>query len=143
MCEKDKEEFRNAVREIAHLSVKIQSPYDRVRCCEWIRKLTGIPDDTFELAKIRNEYIQLLRVMVRSHYLRTPFIRPPPEGPLTSLAECVANDLCKRSPFFPTTGPIAPVIMHNSPDGRAYIAAKRIPGGGVFCYMAVTPDGFD
>ncbi|PSN50746.1 hypothetical protein C0J52_01206 [Blattella germanica] len=142
MSEKDKEEFRNAVREIAHLCVRLESPYDRVRCCEWVRKLVAIEDDNFEMAKIRNEYIQLLRVMVRHGYLRTPFVLPPPECEISSLAECVANDLAKRSPIFPNTGPIAPIIMHSSPDGRAYISAKRIPGGGVFCYMAVTPDGF-
>lgn len=38
-------------------------------------------------------------------------------------------------------GPINPVLHHKSPDGRAYISAKQIPGGGVLCYMAVSPDG--
>lgn len=35
------------------------------------------------------------------------------------------------------------MLHHRSPDGRAFVSAKQIPGGGVLCYMAVSPDGFD
>lgn len=44
-------------------------------------------------------------------------------------------------PTLPRAGPISPFFLHKSKDGRAYISAKQIPGGGVFCYMAVSPEG--
>lgn len=46
-------------------------------------------------------------------------------------------------PYISKTGPIAPMLHHRSPDGRAFVSARQIPGGGVMCYMAVSPDGFD
>nr|CAD7421039.1 unnamed protein product [Timema poppensis] len=123
---------------------------NRVRCSEWVRKLSGMRDDDFESARSRNEYLQYLRVMLRAGLLHGMFKNPPPDTPLPPFAECVVridparepvgNELCSKVPYLPRMGPITPFIMHHSPDSRAYVAAKQIPGGGVFCYMAVTPD---
>ncbi|CAG2068120.1 unnamed protein product, partial [Timema podura] len=112
----------------------------RVRCSEWVRKLSGMRDDDFESARSRNEYLQYLRVMLRAGFLHGMFKKPPPDTPLPPFAECVGNELCSKVPYLPRMGPITPFIMHHSPDSHAYVAAKQIPGGGVFCYMAVTPD---
>lgn len=51
------------------------------------------------------------------------------------------NSIEFQIPYLPKIGPINPILHHKSPDGRAYVSAKQIPGGGVFCYMAVSPDG--
>lgn len=45
-----------------------------------------------------------------------------------------------KIPDLPKAGPISPSVIHKSPDGRAYISIKKVPGNGVLCYMAVTPD---
>lgn len=65
---------------------------DRVRCSEWARKLSSLPDDNLETSKLRNEYAQFLRIQVRNSFLHGPFKQPPPENsPLCPLAECLGN----------------------------------------------------
>lgn len=109
---------------------------------EWCRKLSSLSDEDLESAKIKNEYAQLLRIQVRHKFLHGPFLEPPLEmGRLCSLNECLGNLMAKQIPYLPRIGPINPTLHHKSPDGRAYVSAKQIPGGGVFCYMAVSPDG--
>lgn len=101
------------------------------------------------MCKIRNEYAQLLRIQVRNNFLHSPFINPPPQqsngkpNQLTPMAECLGQLIAKEIEILPKCGPIAPVIHHKSPDGRAYISIKQIPDGGVLCYMAVSPDGLN
>ncbi|ENN71173.1 uncharacterized protein LOC109544454 [Dendroctonus ponderosae] len=142
MGSKDAEEFRDALLDISSHTVKLDSPFDRVRCLEWVRKLSALPDDNLETSKIKNEYAQYLRIQVRNKCLHGPFEHPPPlNAALCPLAESLGNMICKEIPFLPKIGPICPVLHHKSPDGRAYVTAKQIPGGGVLCYMAVSPDG--
>ncbi|CAH1995766.1 unnamed protein product [Acanthoscelides obtectus] len=142
MGTKDITEFRNALKDIANHSHSLESPFDRVRCVEWCRMLSGLSDDDLESCKRKNEYIQLMRIQVRNQFLHGPFVNPPPDsGKLVNLAECLGNLMANQIPYLPRMGPISPILQHKSPDGRAYISAKQIPGAGVFCYMAVSPDG--
>ncbi|XP_025833818.1 uncharacterized protein LOC108743388 [Agrilus planipennis] len=143
MGTRDNNEFKDAIRDIAVHAPNLANPYDRVRCSEWARKLASIPDDKIEFSKLRNEYAQFLRIQVRNNFLHGPFMIPPPDTNLCPLAECLGNMMAQKIPYLPRTGPIAPMLHHRSPDGRAFVSAKQIPGGGVFCYMAVSPEGFD
>ena len=45
-----------------------------------------------------------------------------------------------KIPDLPRAGQISPTVIHKSPDGRAYVSIKKVPGNGVLCYMAVAPD---
>ncbi|KAK6624255.1 hypothetical protein RUM43_004422 [Polyplax serrata] len=139
MSENDKDEFKNAIREIGYYSMNLDNPYDRVRVVEWIRKLVAIDDSCSENVKKKNEYIQYLRIQVTRAYLQPPFTKPPPNGDLPALPELLGNLVCAKVPGLPKPGPISPCIIHKSPDGRAYISIKHVPGDGVLCYMAVTP----
>ncbi|CAH1109648.1 unnamed protein product [Psylliodes chrysocephalus] len=141
MGTQDSEEFKNALKDIASHAHQLDSPFDRVRCVEWCRKLAGLSDDDLESARLKNEYIQFLRIQVRHKFLHGPFITPPPDENLCSLPECLGNLMVKQIPYLPRVGPISPILYHKSPDGRAYISTKQIPGRGIFCYMAVSPDG--
>ncbi|KAF6200706.1 hypothetical protein GE061_005150, partial [Apolygus lucorum] len=115
----------------------------RVRCCEWVRRLSLLPNTDFENAKLRNDYVQLLRIIVRSGVLHGIFLDTPPSGNLKPLSEAVGSNIIKNIPHMSPVGPIAPFICHKSPDGRAYISIKRVPGNGILCYMAASPDGVD
>lgn len=44
-----------------------------------------------------------------------------------------------KVPSLPPMGPINVYMKHWSPDGRAYVAIKPIPGKGVLTYLSVTP----
>ncbi|RZC34071.1 uncharacterized protein BDFB_008314 [Asbolus verrucosus] len=138
MGTRDHQEFKNALRDIAQHAHKLNSPFDRVRCAEWVRKLTSLPDDNLEACKIRNEYAQFLRIQVCNNFLHVPFLTNPPNDTqtLVSLPERLGNWMSDEIPDLPKAGPISPVIHHRSPDGRAYVAAKQIPGG-VLCYLAI------
>ncbi|XP_073974365.1 uncharacterized protein isoform X1 [Rhodnius prolixus] len=137
----DQNELKNAVRDIACSAMFLESEFDRVRCCEWVRKLTSISSNDVEAAKLKNDYIQYLRLIVRGGILHSIFLKNPPSGDLKPLAEVLGATLANNIPTLPEMGPIAPYLTHKSPDGRAYISIKSIPGNGVFCYMAVGPDG--
>ncbi|KAB0793491.1 hypothetical protein PPYR_13111 [Photinus pyralis] len=144
MATRDSNEFKYALRDIAAHAPKLSNPYDRVRCSEWARKLASLPDDNLEACKVKNEYAQFLRIQVRNNFLHGPFMSPPPEtATLSPLAENLGNMMSQQIPYLPRTGPIAPMLHHGSPDGRAFVSTKQIPGGGVLCYMAVSPEGFD
>ncbi|XP_019876436.2 uncharacterized protein LOC109604353 [Aethina tumida] len=141
MATSECEQFRCALKDIANHVHFILSPYDRVRCVEWCRKLINIPEDTIEQCKLKNEYVQLLRIQVRNRFLHGPFAKPPCENEnVKPLAEALGQLLAQNIPILPPSGPIQPALHHKSPDGRAYVSVKQLPGGGVFCYMAVTPD---
>ncbi|KAF2888358.1 hypothetical protein ILUMI_17815 [Ignelater luminosus] len=97
MAIRDNNEFKLALRDIAAHAPKLPNPYDRVRCSEWARKLASLPDDNLESSKIRNEYIQFLRIQVRNNFLHGPFMSPPPEGnTLCSLAENLGNLMAQQ-----------------------------------------------
>lgn len=51
---------------------------DRVRCTEWVHKLAMLPDDSLENIKIRNDYAQYLRIMLRAGVLHGIFSNSPP-----------------------------------------------------------------
>ncbi|EEB13016.1 hypothetical protein Phum_PHUM219200 [Pediculus humanus corporis] len=137
MSENDKDEFKNAIRQIGFSSMNLDNPYDRVRISEWVRKLVAIDDDSCENIKKKNEYIQYLKIQVANSCLQLPFTKPPPSANLPSLPELLGTLVCEKIPGLPKPGPIAPAIIHKSPDGRAYISIKHVPGDGVLCYMAV------
>ncbi|KAL3272757.1 hypothetical protein HHI36_014218 [Cryptolaemus montrouzieri] len=143
MSGRNNSEFKNALRDIATHAHFLDSPFDRVRCAEWIRKLISLSEDNLETSKIRNDYAQLLRIQVRNRLIHGPFASPPPENHigLCPLAESLGTLIGKQIPLLPRTGQIQPILHHKSPDGRAYISAKQITGGGVFVYMAVSPEG--
>ncbi|KAJ8939649.1 hypothetical protein NQ318_012082, partial [Aromia moschata] len=54
-------------------SVSRKHSDDRVRCVEWARKLASLSDDDLEACKLKNEYVQLLRIQVRNKFLHGPF----------------------------------------------------------------------
>ncbi|XP_030751581.1 uncharacterized protein LOC115879075 [Sitophilus oryzae] len=143
MGSKDAEEFRQALQDISQYIPRLHSPFDRVRCSEWTRKLSSLSDDNLESCKIKNDYAQFLRIQVRNQCLHGPFEHPPSDKLLPPLAETIGNIMSREIPFLPKMGPINPVLHHKSPDGRAYVSARQIPGGGVLCYMAVSPDGLE
>lgn len=113
---------------------------DRVRIVEWTRRLAGIPDDTIDDAKNRNDYIQLLKIMTRGGRVHGIFHQSPPIPEIPPLAETMANVFSEHCPELPRAGPIEPIISRKTPDGRAYLAIRKIPDRGVLCYMAVNSD---
>ncbi|XP_065158359.1 uncharacterized protein [Atheta coriaria] len=145
MSTKDNQEFQNALQEIVIYAPLLPNPYDRVRCVEWVRRLWGVADDNLESSKQRNLYMQFLRIQVRNNFLHSVFLLPPPpeNDKLSPLPEALGACLHRAMPSLPRTGPIAPMMKHSSPDGRAFISAQQISGGGVLCYLAVSPNGFD
>ncbi|XP_071445050.1 uncharacterized protein [Hetaerina americana] len=138
----DQEEFAHAIRDITREALHLESIHDRVRCIAWIEKLIDIPDRENGLTKLKNDYIQYLRLMVKGRQLHGPFIHMPPDNDLVPLPEKLGNEMSETIPELPRMGPIAPIITHQSKDGRAHLSAQRIPGGGIFCYLAVSPDAF-
>lgn len=60
MGTKDPREYKNALLDIAAHPHTLSSPFDRVRCMEWCRKLSNLSDDELQTYKIKNEYAQLL-----------------------------------------------------------------------------------
>lgn len=51
-----------------------------------------MPDDELESSKIRNDYIQFLKIQVNNGILHPPFSKPPPEREaLSPLEECLCN----------------------------------------------------
>ncbi|GLV34798.1 hypothetical protein CBL_09279 [Carabus blaptoides fortunei] len=142
MAVQDNSEFKYALREIALKASNLESPYDRVRCTQWIKKLTQMSDDDLELIRKRNEYAQYLRIQVRNKCLHGIFKASPPESRnLASLSENLGNMMSQKIPSLPRVGPLAPMLQHQASDGTAVVAAKEIDGG-VFCYMSVTPKPF-
>lgn len=73
---------------------------DRVRCSEWVKKLVGLPDDNLEMAKIRNEYIQFLRIQVRNKFLHGPFTELPPANDLCPFSEFIGNMLAEQVNYY-------------------------------------------
>lgn len=70
-----------------------------------MRKLRGLRSDKYEEAKMKNEYMQFLRVSLAGEYhvLMKPFSLPPPEN-LIPLAECIANKTADAIPDLPRCG---------------------------------------
>lgn len=114
---------------------------DRIRVCEWLRKLKELKNDKYEDARMKNEYIQYMRMNLAGEYkiLKKPFSLPPPEN-LVPFAECIANLTCNAIPDLPRCGRIQPILCHKSDDNRAWMCVKRTPDNGILCYMAVAPD---
>ncbi|XP_014262547.1 uncharacterized protein LOC106674393 [Cimex lectularius] len=134
-------EFQYAVREICSKVIFLKSHFDRVKVTEWVRKLATIPTTTFEQTKLRNDYIQLLRITVLSGILHGIFVHNPPSGELPPLAEAVGAEVVRHIPKLAEVGPIAPFMCHKSPDGKAIVSIKKLSDEGVMCYLAVAPEG--
>ncbi|KAF7384908.1 hypothetical protein V1477_000208 [Vespula maculifrons] len=135
-------EFKEALREIAQRVAYFNSPHDRVRIVEWSRRLAGIPDESDEGIKNRNDYVQLLKIMTRGGRLHGIFLDPPPDNDeIPSLAESMCNFLCSKCKDLPNAGPLEPIISRKTPDGCAYISLRKIENKGILCYLAVSPDG--
>lgn len=122
---------------MASYSVGMSAPASRVNLAEWVRRLGERDLD----AVLRHEYVNYLRILVRNGVLHGPFRRPPPPAALLApLGETLCNDMCDKIPELPRAGAMQPYLMHRTADGAAYLAAKSIPGKGVFCYVAVNPN---
>jgi hypothetical protein len=114
---------------------------DRVQVCEWMRKLKALQNSSFAEAKMKNEYMQYLRMSLTGQYcvLTKPFSTPPPEK-LIPFGEYIANKTCDAIPEMPRCGKIQPILCHKSDDNRAFMCIERTPENGILCYMAVAPD---
>ncbi|KAE8741553.1 hypothetical protein FOCC_FOCC012938 [Frankliniella occidentalis] len=137
-----REEFQAALHEIAYYAPTLDSPYDRVRLAEWVRRLsleTKLNDLECTLV---NPYAQLLRIQVRAGHLRSPFHVPPNQGNIPPLAVTLSKEVLAAVPTLPTPGPTAPFMCRKSKDGHAYVSARQIPGKGVLCYLAVSTEDF-
>lgn len=56
-----------------------------------------MPADDLEVAKIRNEYIQLLRIQVRHKYLHGIYKESPPDADrIAPLGEVLGNNIAKQ-----------------------------------------------
>ncbi|KAI5698836.1 hypothetical protein M8J76_001354 [Diaphorina citri] len=141
MCTQDIREFKNAIREISYYAIRLNSEFDRVRCTEWVRKLLSMNDICMEEARIQNQYAQYLKIMVKSGSLYGIYHKPPPAGPLRPLPEALGTELGRKIPGLPAFGPIDPYICQKSPDGKAFLSIKKIPGHGAYVYMGVNPNG--
>ncbi|XP_022173438.1 uncharacterized protein LOC111035915 [Myzus persicae] len=138
MSLKYNEEFKYALRDIANNSFKLENQFDRVRCTEWVHKLVMLSDDSLENIKIRNDYAQYLRIMLRAGVLHGIFSNSPPST-LMPFPEAMGKLVASKVTSLPPMGPINVYMKHWSPDGRAYVAIKPIPGKGVLTYLSVTP----
>lgn len=67
---------------------------DRVRCTEWVHKLVMLSDDSLENIKIRNDYAQYLRIMLRAGVLHGIFSDNPPTT-LMPFPEAMVNTRLK------------------------------------------------
>lgn len=116
-------------------------PIDRMRVCEWLRKLKELRNDKYEEARMKNEYMQYLKMSLTGEYvvLTKPFSMVPPNQ-LVPFAECIANKTCDVIPNLPRCGKLQPILCHKSDDNRAYMCIKRTPDNGILCYMAVAPE---
>ncbi|XP_044733489.1 uncharacterized protein LOC123296093 [Chrysoperla carnea] len=142
MSKSVKEELTDSFREIAAYALKLKNPYDRVRCLQWLRKLNELPDSGDASMCIKNQYVQFLRIQVKNGHIHGIFKNSPPiqNNQIVPLAKCLGNYIFKKVPYLPKNESIAPILNHKSSDGRAYINCKQIPGGGIFCYLTVSPD---
>ncbi|XP_034249212.1 uncharacterized protein LOC117650053 [Thrips palmi] len=136
-----KEEFQTALKEIAYFSPTLDSPYDRVRLAEWVRRLVLEAKQSDPSCYLVNPYAQLLRIQARAGHLRSPFLSPPNPGTIPPLAVTLGREVMTSVPTLPTPGPTAPFMCRKSKDGHAYIAARQVPGKGVLCYLAVSTQG--
>lgn len=56
-----------------------------------------MPSDNLEISKIRNEYLQLLRIQVRNRYLHGIFKDYPPDtDKIAPLAEVLGNNIARQ-----------------------------------------------
>ncbi|KAK3907940.1 Major DNA-binding protein [Frankliniella fusca] len=137
-----KEEFQYALHEIAYYAPTLDSPYDRVRLAEWVRRLSLEAKLHDFQCNVVNPYAQLLRIQVRAGRLRSPFHVPPNQGDVPALAVTLSKEILASVPSLPTPGPTAPFMCRKSKDGHAYVSARQIPGKGVLCYLAVSTGDF-
>lgn len=99
-----RQKVRNTRMFFDHWKLKIST--DRVRLCQWLRKLAETRSDDPTGLHRRNEYMQFLRVMLQGNYhvLTKPFNNPPPDDLLVPLAECLANKCADAIPDTPRSG---------------------------------------
>ena len=74
---------------------------------EWIRKIYELPPNILKNARIRNEYIQYLKIQLSSDpvFLMRPFKnRPLSSSDLVPLPEALGNIVADDCPFLQKTG---------------------------------------
>lgn len=138
-------DYKLTLKELSKCTANLNDPIIRVKVIQWIRKLTSIKiNENSKFPQNNNllNYLQYLNIIIKSGFsnLLPPFDVPPHDGDLVPLEEVLVNNMAAQIPELPRAGPIQPVLCHKSEDGRATIEVKKSPEGGVFCYMAVTPD---
>lgn len=118
-------EYKNAIGDIMKEGVKLKNPYgnymifyclfawnqfsiisERVRICLWIERLNMLRNDDLEQVRMKNEYIQYMRVCLQNNVgvLPAPFSSPPPQAVLVPLPELLANLTADAHPNIPRTG---------------------------------------
>jgi hypothetical protein len=99
-------EVDEALHEIVFTAPNLDSPNDRVRVVEWVRRLLNYDKKSLEEAKIHNEYFQYLKIGLQTKpvYLYAPFKELPPYEKLVPLAEVLCNQMADQCPNLPRTG---------------------------------------
>ena len=67
-----------------HFWAKLPHRADRDKCCMWIKKFRE-PQEGLPAKRNRNEYVQLMRRMLRKGVVEAPFTRRPQPGLLPLL----------------------------------------------------------
>lgn len=78
---------------------------ERVKLCQWLRKISSLRVDHFETLKMKHEYLMYLKATLQGEYkvLTKPFNEHPPEN-LVPLAEMLSNKTADSIPGVPRAG---------------------------------------
>ena len=117
-----KDECKEAGKELMISGMKMKSPagnwisrtswtfscrflLDRMKICQWLKKLLELRTDNLSEVKMKHEYLQYLRVTLQGDYkiLTKPFNTSPPDE-LVPFAECIANKTADAIPDMPRAG---------------------------------------
>lgn len=93
------------VRDGNHLISHLFHSQERVKLCQWLKKLSELRSDKLEDVKMKHEYMQYLRVSLQGDYklLTKPFNDAPPDD-LVPFAEMIANKTADSVPGVPRAG---------------------------------------
>lgn len=127
-----KKEIKEAGKDLMVSGMKLRSPHgqsalftcfsfaeflvfhkERVKMCQWLKKLSDYSTENIEGAQNVHSYIQYLRASLLGEYqvLVKPFNSPPPER-LVSFGESIANKVADAIPDIPRVGENE--ILHQS-----------------------------
>lgn len=78
---------------------------DRVKMCQWLKKLSELRNNKLSDLTMKHEYLQYLRVTLQGdlQVLTKPFNEHPPDE-LMPFAECIANKTADLIPGIPRAG---------------------------------------